>query len=316
MDDPMQASMAADLEVERRLNDFARGRLTPSAASKARSRARVMREARLAFADQPAGPAAATATTDLAVVRARNRRAAMRRGMALLAAAVLSLAVVGGALAASGAGGPLYGVRIWVETVTLPSDPGARASAELARLESRLAEVQAAVRKGDRVAAAAALAAYQQIADEALAGAGTDQAAIDKLIAALNRHVAVLERVAGQVPPQAAASIQLNIEKAISHNDAAIQRIEAGSNGNGDGAGSGPAGGDGAQPGAGPAAKPDPTSNAEPTPAPTPKASPPGHAPHETAAPAGGSAGPTPTPKSPPGKASARPEKTPGKPGG
>src|SRR6185369_9792763 len=125
------------------------------------------------------------------VVRARNRRTAMRRGMALLAAAVLSLVAVGGALAASGAGGPLYGARIWVETVTLPSDPGARASAELARLESRLAEVQAAVRKGDRVAAAAALAAYQQIADEALAGAGTDQAAIDKLIAALEDRKSV-----------------------------------------------------------------------------------------------------------------------------
>ena len=311
----MQASMAADLEVERRLNDFARGRLTPSAASKARSRARVMREARLTFADQAAAPAAATGATELAVVRARTRRAAMRRGMALLAAAVLSLAAVGGALAASGAGGPLYGARVWVETVTLPSDPGARATAELARLESRLAEIQAAVRKGDRTAAAAALAAYEQIADEALAGAGTDQAAIDKLIAALDRHVAVLERVAGQIPPQAAASIQLNIEKAISHNDAAIQRIEAGSNGNGDG--TGPAGGNGAQPGAGPTAKPHPTSNAEPTPAPTPKPTPPAHAPHETAAPAGGTAGPTPTPKVPPVKPSARPEKTPpGKSGG
>jgi hypothetical protein len=313
MDDPMQASMAADLEVERRLNDFARGRLTPSAASKARSRARVMREARLAFADQATGSAAATVATELAVVRARARRAAMRRGMALLAAAVLSLAAVGGALAASGAGGPLYGARVWVETVTLPSDPGARATAELARLESRLAEIQAAVRKGDRTAAAAALAAYEQIADEALAGAGTDQAAIDKLIAALDRHVAVLERVAGQVPPQAAASIQLNIEKAISHNDAAIQRIEAGSNGDG----TGPAGGNGAQPGAGPAAKPHSTSDGEPTPAPTPKPTPPGHGPHETAAPAGGTAGPTPTPKAPPGKPSARPEKTPpGKSGG
>ena len=125
-----------------------------------------------------------------------------------------------------------------------------------------MSELEAAVRSGDRVAAAAALAAYEQIADEALAGAGTDQAAIDKLLAALDRHVAVLERVASQVPAQAAESINSNIEKAINHNDAAIQRIDAGPNGNG------PAGGSGAQPGAGPTAKPEAT----PKPAPTPQA--------------------------------------------
>ena len=197
-----------------------------------------MREARLAFADQASGAAAAMASAELSVARARSRRAAMRRATALLAAAVLSLIAVGGALAASGAGGPLYPARVWIETVTLPSDPGARAAAELTRLESRMSELEAAVRSGDRVAAAAALAAYEQIADEALAGAGTDQAAIDKLVAALDRHVAVLERVASQVPAQAAESINANIEKAINHNDAAIQRIDAGPNGNG------PAGGE------------------------------------------------------------------------
>src|SRR5690349_21388631 len=222
MDDPMQASMAADLEVERRLDDFARGRLTPSAASKARSRARVMREARLAFADQATRTAA---RADAEIVRTSARRAHFRRGVALLAAAVLSLVVVGGAFAASTAGGPLYGARVWLETVNLPTDPTARASAELSRLDTRLAELQAAVRSGDRAAVAAALAAYEQIADEALVGAATDEAAIERLTAALDRHVAVLERVAAQVPPQAAGSITTNIQKAINHNDAAIERI-------------------------------------------------------------------------------------------
>jgi len=309
MDDPMQASLEAHLEVERRLDDFARGRLTSSAASKARSRARVMREARLAFADQASGAAAARASAELTVALARSRRASMRRATALLAAAMLSLIAVGGALAASGAGGPLYPARVWIETVTLPSDPGARAAAELTRLESRMSELEAAGRSGDRAAAAAALVAYEQISDEALAGAGTDQAAIDKLVAALDRHVAVLERVASQVPSQAAESINGNIEKAINHNDAAIQRIDADPNGNG------PTGGNGAQPGAAPAAKPQTTPNPEPTPRPTPKASPPGQAPHQTAAPAAGTA--EPTPKVPPGKPTARPEKTPpGKSGG
>jgi hypothetical protein len=304
MDDPMQASLEAHLEVERRLHDFARGRLSPSAGSKARSRARVMREARLVFANRASGTAVAVASAELTVARARSRRAAMRRATALLAAAVLSLIAVGGALAASGAGGPLYPARVWIETITLPSEPGARAAAELTRLESRMSELEAAVRSGDRAAVSAALAAYEQIADEALAGAGTDQAAIDKLLAALDRHVAVLERVVSQVPAQAAESITGNIEKAINHNDAAIQRIDTTPNG------IGPAGGGtGAQPGAAPTAKPEPTPMPEPTPRPTPKASPPGPTPHPTAAPAGGAA--EPTPKVPPAKPTARPDKTP-----
>src|SRR5262249_2789568 len=158
------------------------------------SRARVMREARLALADQ--AERAATAATAAAVAaeaqvaRSATRRTVMRRGGALLAAAALSLAVVGGAFAATTAGGPLCGARVWFEPVTLPADPAARANAEVARLEARLTEVRAAVRSGDRAAAAAALAAYEQIADEALTSAGTNDAAIEKLTAALDRHVA------------------------------------------------------------------------------------------------------------------------------
>jgi hypothetical protein len=311
MDDPMQASIAADLEVERRLDDFARGRLTPSAASKARSRARVMREARLAFADQAAHVnALAAAQADAKVAGSAARRTHVRRGVALLAAAVLSLVVVGGAFAASTAGGPLYGARVWLETVTLPTDATARADAEMTRLDARLADLQTAVRSGDRAAAAAALAAYEQIADEALADAGTDQAAIDKLTAALDRHVTVLERVAAQVPPQAAASITTNIQKAINHTDAAIERIQAGPNGGTDNGGTDNGGtdngsaGNGAPPAAGSTDAAGTPESAAPTPKvkPTPKADP-------TAAPA--VATPRPTPKAPPAKPSPRPDKTP-----
>ena len=304
----MQASMAADLEVERRLDDFARGRLTPSAASKARSRARVMREARLAFADQ-AERAAVAAANQAELPRSATNRTMIRRGGALLAAAALSLAVVGGVFAASTAGGPLYGTRVWLETVTLPADPASRASAEVARLEARLSEVQAAVTSGDRAAVAAALAAYEQIADEALTGAAASQVAIDRLTAALDRHLAVLERVAAQVPPQAAESINRNIEKAINHTDAAITRILAGSTGgtNNGGANNGGTNNGGTNNGAGPAGATDGSgSSEEPAPTPKPKPTP---QPHPTAAPA--AATPAPTPKTPPGQASPRPEKTP-----
>ena len=195
-----------------------------------------MREARLAFAGQAAAVAAAGRRGAPANDARRTR---VRRGAALLLAAALSLGVVGGVLAASTAGGPLYGTRIWIESIMLPSDAEGRADAEVARLETRLREFEAAVRSGDRSAAAAALVAYQQIADEALAGAGAsgDEAAIARLLAALDRHVTNLERVADQVPPQAAESINRNIERAIQHTDAAIERIEARPGGSNNGVG-------------------------------------------------------------------------------
>jgi hypothetical protein len=275
MDDEMQASIGAELEVGRRLDDYARARLTPSDAAKARARARVMREARLAFAGQ-----AAAAARELAVEGTAHRRPGTRRGVALLLAATLSLGVVGGAMAASVPGGPLYGARIWLEDVTLPSDPTERAAAELTRLESRLAELEAAVRSGNRGAAEAALAAYRQIADEAIAGANAsgDEAAIARLAAALDRHVDNLTRVAGQVPPQAAESINGNIQRAIERNDAAIERIESrgGTPPNGQG-GQGSPGGPAVYPAAtsAPAALPEPTPTPKPTKPPKPTTKPP-----------------------------------------
>ena len=50
MDESMQASMGGDLEIEQRLDAFARVRLSPTERASARMRARVMREARLAMA--------------------------------------------------------------------------------------------------------------------------------------------------------------------------------------------------------------------------------------------------------------------------
>jgi hypothetical protein len=292
MDDQMQASVGAELEVGRRLDDFARARLTPSDGAKARSRARVMREVRLAIADQAA---AAVAAAELDRRRATARRTAMRRGGGLLLAATLSLGVVGGALAGSGAGGPLYGTRIWLETLALPSDPAGRAAAELTRLESRLAELEAAVRSGDRGAVAAALAAYEQIMDEAMAGADAsgNEAAIERLLAALNRHVENLQRVAGQVPPQAAEVINRNIERAILHNGAAIERIESKS-GKPRNGGRGGGGGNAGNPSTGPAGGQEPAANPTPDPTPKPTKSPtPTKPPTPTTPPAEPPAGPS-----------------------
>ena len=257
----MQASIGGDLEIERRLDAYARVRLSPTERASARMRARVMREARLAMVT---GPTAALPVSMVAA-RARRRGGLIRRGGGLLLAAGLTLAVAGGAMAAAQAGGPLYPTRVWLETISLPADGAARADADLVRLEARMEEVIAAARKGDRAAVAAALLAYQQIADEAFFAAQGDAAAIDRLRIALDRHLAVLEAVAAKVPLQASEAIERNIDRAIERNGATLDRIE--SNKGGPATEPGPAV---TQPG--PAAKPDKTSKPteEPTPAPTP----------------------------------------------
>ncbi len=256
MDEPMQASMGGDLEIEQWLDAFARVRLSPTERASARMRARVMREARLAMATPTWST---TATNSIDVARAR-RGGLARRGAGLLLAAGLTLAVAGGAMAASQAGGPLYPTRMWLETVTLPSAGAARTDADIGRLESRMDEVIAAASRGDRAAVSAALLAYEEIADEALIAAAGDAAAIERLRVALDRHVAVLQAVAAKVPPQASEAIGRNIDRAIERSSATLDRIHANPGGPG--------------PQAAPAAKPDkttkPTTKAIPAPTPEP----------------------------------------------
>lgn len=232
--------MTDNLEIERRLDRYANVRLSPDPDAVARMRARVMREARLEFvarAERRLAEEAAAADTR------QPRFRLFRRGGALLAAAALSVVVATGALAASQPGGPLYSARVSLETLALPGDAVLRAEAELSRLEARVHEIVAAVAAGDRAAAQAALAAYETIADEALAGAGDDAVLLDRIRLALSRHVEVLEGLALTVPEQAREAIQRNIDRAIEHNDAVIDRIDARSQ----------PGGGGRQPGAGPA---------------------------------------------------------------
>jgi hypothetical protein len=284
MDDPMQVSIGGNLEIEQRLDAYARVRLSPTERASARMRARVMREARLAIAAAPI----ALATSSIDRARARHRGGLLRRGAGLLLAAALSLAVAGGAMAAAQAGGPLYPTRMWLETITLPADGAARVDADLVRLESRMQEVIAAARKGDRGAVAAALRAYQEIADEALLAATGDAAAIERVRLALDRHLAVLVAVAAKVPPQADDAIGRNIDRAIERNGATLDRIESNNGG----------GGPATQPG--PAAKPDRT----PKPAVKPAAEP---SPARTQRPQ-----PTPAATEPPkGPPNPKPDKTP-----
>jgi len=227
-------------------------------------------------------------------------RARVRRGGALLLAAGLAIGVLGGTAAAAQPGGPLYAARVWVEEATLPGDPGERAAAELLRLESRMSEIEAAARSGDQDALAAAIAAYGEIADEALNGAGTDASLLDRLRAALDRHLDVLRAVAATAPAQAQTAIERNIERAVDHNDATLLNIGSRTstpNGNQGGASN-------TLPGVNqkpdtkpaPAATPDPSKKPHPTvkPDPTPAVQPPAPTPTDHQ---GGGGKPSPKPK-------------------
>jgi hypothetical protein len=318
MDEPMQATPTADMELEQRLDAYARARLNIAPEAAARVRARLMLEARQALAGG-ATPSVTLVGTHRDAHTGSRMHSRVRRGGALLLAAGLAAGVLGGTAAAATPGGPLYGARVWVEEMTLPTDLTQRAAAELRRLESRLVEIQAAAQSGDRGAVAAAIAAYGQIADEALAEAGTDASRLDLLRLALDRHLAILQSVAATAPAQASEAIQRNIDRAVEHNDATLQRIASktpppnasqgagGQSGGGANQGGGSqGGGTGAEPNRSPkpAAEPKPTPTPEPTPKPHPTPKPtatPAPTPVVTPDPAtdpGGNRPPRPSPKS------------------
>jgi hypothetical protein len=144
------------------------------------------------------------------------RRPAWRRPVAALLAACLTLALAAGAVAAARPGGPLYGTRIWAEALTLPSSAAERATAEVQRLQERLAEAAAATAAGDTNAANAALAAYNAIVGEATTRADGNAAANSTLDTGVRRNIEVLTILSGRVPDQARDAIEHAIERSSS----------------------------------------------------------------------------------------------------
>lgn len=205
------------------LDAYADARLRADPERTGRVRARVMAEARAA-AD--AGRAAATAVAatpsstapGTGLVRAVPPRRLVPgrfRVPAAFAATLLLVGAltVGAAFAGSGPGGPFYAARLWVEEVTLPADADARAEAQLARLEARLAEAEQAAEAGNGAAVTAALEAYRATVEAALANAGNDPTRREHLAAQLGRHVAVLEALVPRVPDRASEAIQAAVDR-------------------------------------------------------------------------------------------------------
>jgi hypothetical protein len=207
-----------DGELGARLESYAESHLEPDAGATARTRAVLMVDARRILG---ATPVAGTARISLGLTGPGLLGRLFRRPALAATAALLALAVVaGGTVAASGPGGPLYGARLWVETLTLPSDTSARAAAELDRLQARLDDATNAAANGNGDAVTAALDAYRQTLADASSLATGDPSREQHLIAELSRHQAVLEALTTSLPANAAAAVHDAVQRTTDRVDA------------------------------------------------------------------------------------------------
>ena len=209
MDEDFVERRPADREMYRRLDAFAQVRLTPDATAMARIRTALMGQA-LALAD--ARSAALTTPPPLPVALPERPAIAFprqqRRAAAVVLAACLVVGIGAGSVAASQAGGPLYGPRMWIEAATLPSDPMARANAQIGRLDARLQEVRVASGSGNAGAVEAALEAYAIIMADLEAQTFANGAVAVAVEDDMARRQVVLMGLLDEVPAQAQDAIQ------------------------------------------------------------------------------------------------------------
>jgi hypothetical protein len=270
------------------LDAYARERLDADPQRAERTRVQVMAAARARAGEQGAAAAARP-------VAASRRRwwflPRLVRSPALAGAGLLiALVAAGGAMAATGPGGPLFGARLWIEELQLPAAPEARTEAQLGRLEGRLEEARTAAERGDVRAVEAALESYRDTAEDALIVASDAENRRQMVEERFARHVAVLEALAERVPERAAEAIRAAAERTEARLREIVEEHP--------GRGRGPREDRGAQPDRtpGPETEPDRT--------PRPRATPdPGRGPKETPKPQA-----TPDPKeTPPGRGDERP---------
>jgi len=219
MTDDRQNDDRQNDELARRLEAYASARLSPDAATSARVRARVMRAAHRAVApvaEVATAPALAPSPAIVVPIRPRGPRF-----VTALFAALLTLGLFAGAAVGARPGGPLYEARLAVEAAFLPSDPNARAEADLARLQARLDEARAAAEGGDAGAVLAALDAYQDLVDETASATGLSDEHEAALEDALGHHLDVLTDLLADAPDAALPGL----ERAIERSDRAVERI-------------------------------------------------------------------------------------------
>lgn len=203
--------------IEDLLQAYADARLAPAKPVLARMRAAVMGQAVISGA-------VAAEQHRLDAARATGRRWALpgfqlpRRAVAFGLAASLTVGTTAAVFAAP-PGSPFYGARITIENALVPNNPDARLASHEARLTELLADAQVAADSGDAVALDAALAAYQDEVDAAIADLGDALGRLAHLEDELGKHVAVLQGLVATLPTQAA------IEHAIDASQKAITKL-------------------------------------------------------------------------------------------
>jgi hypothetical protein len=199
-----------DLEVYRRLDAFAQVRLAPDGAAMARIRSVLMGQA-VTMANTQAASLALEGASSVALPERPSivlRLPRVSRTSAAFLAACLTLGLAAGSVAASAAGGPLYGPRLWLEEANLPRTAMARANAQLDRLDARIEEIQTATATGNAGAAEAALAAYGEIVADLEDQARAEPTIGVSLTDDVARRQIVLMALLGEVPPQALDALQ------------------------------------------------------------------------------------------------------------
>jgi hypothetical protein len=216
----MDPLMPGDEELRRCLEAYADAHLRPDPLATERARAVVMAQARSPRTGSGPAPAALPGAAQASIGPRPDLRR-WRPVLGLLAATLALVVVVGGASAMSGPGGPLYGPRLWIEEATMPSDPAARAEAQLRRIEARLADVEAAATRGDQGAIEAAASQYRAALDGAL-GSVPAEMRDEHLRAVLSKHLAVLDGLLDTAPAPAHKGLQ----NAIDNSGKAIERLD------------------------------------------------------------------------------------------
>ena len=211
MNDTTGEPTAGEREVQELLELYAERRLRPDATAAGRLRAVLVAKA------AEAAPAASVAVASTGAPWSQRRRLV---AAVLGAAAVLVLA--GGALAATGPGGPLYDLRLWVEEAMAPADPAAHAVAELEQLDHRIEEIMAAITGGDARAANAALRAYDDELDDAVLAGEADPGSLGAIEARVRAHLAVLQGLLDGAPDAALPGLRIAIE----HSSQVLERLE------------------------------------------------------------------------------------------
>ncbi|MCI0585012.1 MAG: hypothetical protein L0227_19320 [Chloroflexi bacterium] len=205
----MQEDHPGTEELARRLEAFASARLSPDPAAASRIRIAVVEEARMRALETSIGSLP------------HRHRSRSRPIAALLLAAGLTLATAVAAAAASAPGGPLYGARIWLEAATLPTNADDRALERVRQIEERLLDAERAAAAGNPQALAAAIQAYRDAVDKALAEVGSDADHLARLEEALGHHLAVLGALSARLPDAA----DDGIDRAIEASQKAVEKL-------------------------------------------------------------------------------------------